>query len=91
MYKINWETLLKGDDLPSVLSLVINGVFYFWNAPYLAFFIGNSDGYISSVIITIMLVYPAAVCVSGYFAGSKGFSVIDKFTVFMFEKSDSEE
>lgn len=91
IYKMNWGTLLQGDGLPSVLSLVINGVFYFWNAPYLAFFIGNSDGYISPVIISVMLAYPFVICFLGYLAGSKGFSVIDKFTGFMFEKPDSEE
>lgn len=91
IYKINWGALLQGDGLPSVLSLAINGIFYFWNSPYLAFFIGNNDGYISPAITGVMLVYPFVVCFLGYLAGSKGFSVIDKFTGFMFEKPDSEE
>ncbi len=91
MYKINWIILLKGDELPSALSLIINGLFYFWNSPYLAFFIGNKNGYISPIIEGVMILYPFVVCFLGYLAGIKNFSVIDKFTGFMFEKPNSEE
>lgn len=90
VYRINWMVLLQGEEVPSILSLIINGLFYFWNSPYLAFFIGN-NGNVDIVITVVMIVYPFITSFLGYLAGIKSFSIIDKFTVFMFEKPGSEE
>ncbi len=91
IYKINWSQMPMGDELPSLWSVIINGVFYFWNAPYMGFIYGNTGGYIAPAVIAAMILLPVVACYLGYIAGSKNLFVLDKVNDFMFEKTDSEE
>ncbi len=91
VYKVNWLYIPTGDELPSLISVIINGIFYFWNSPYMGFIYGNSNGYISLITVIIMVIVPALACLFGYMAGSKNMFILDKVNDFMFEKPDSEE
>ena len=91
VYKINWAHIPVGEELPSLMSVIINGIFYFWNAPYMGFIYGNTGGYISLAVIIGMILLPIVACFLGYMAGSKNMFVLDKVNDFMFEKTDSEE
>ncbi len=91
VYKINWANIPVGEELPSLVSVIINALFYFWNAPYMGFIYGNSGGYIAPLVIITMILLPTIACFLGYSAGSKNMFVLDKVNDFMFEKTDSEE
>lgn len=91
IYKINWAMMPESAELPTVVSIVINALFYLWNAPFMAFIYGNQGGYISPAVIILMITLPIAFATTGYYAGSKNIYIIDKIRGFMFEKSDSEE
>lgn len=91
IYKINWATMPKGEDLPSLMSVIINGLFYVWNSPFIAFIIGNTNGHISLSVVILMAVVPVIACFLGYFAGSRNLLVLDKVDNFMFENNNSEE
>ena len=91
MYKINWALMPQGEELPTLISVIINGIFYVWNSPFIAFIMGNTNGYIPTVIVVLMAIMPVIACLAGYFAGSKNLFVLEKANDFMFEKNDSEE
>lgn len=91
MYKINWAVMPQGEELPTLVSVIINGAFYIWNSPFIAFIYGNVNGYISNITILLMVIVPLIACFLGYFAGSKNLFIMVKFNDFMFEKKDSEE
>lgn len=91
MYKINWAVMPQGEDLPTLISVIINGAFYIWNSPFIGFIYGNTNGFISNITILLMVAVPPIACFLGYFAGSKNLFILAKVNDFMFENNDSEE
>ncbi len=91
VYMLNWSMMPQNAEVPSVISIIINAVFYFWNSPYFAFIVRNVGENLPLYVILMSVFVPPVACFLGYYAGSRKIFVSDKLNDFMFEKGDSEE
>lgn len=89
VYKYMWTNVITAEGIPPVGSIILNLIFYFWNAPYIAFI--KTGGEIAWYVLAMMVALPTIGCIFGYFMGSKKLAIMDKVEGFKFEKAENEE
>lgn len=88
-YKYIWTYKITADGIPPIGTIIVNLIFYFWNAPYIAFI--QNGGEIFGYVLAMMIGLPVIGIVFGYFMGSKKIAIIDKIMEFKFEKDENEK
>lgn len=89
VYKYMWANVITAEGMPPVGTIILNLIFYFWNAPYIAFI--KTGGEIAWYIFAMMIALPSIGCIFGYFMGSKKLAIMDKVAELKFEKDENEE
>lgn len=89
VYKANWAFFSSDGSITNVASVILNLLFYLWNAPYFGFFPDNG-GSINNVLVVVMLLIPVVSSTLGYWAGNKRFDIAEKLNSMTYEKNDDE-
>lgn len=89
VFKLNWHFGAIDGVLSNPLSVIINILFYIWQAPYLAFFV-MTPAYIPIGVVILSTLLPVAASVTGYISGKKNFTFSDKIRSLMFEKENKD-
>lgn len=87
VFKLNWHFGATDSVLSNPISIIINIMFYIWNAPYMAFALMVPKTVPVGVVITSFIL-PVIASFTGYISGRKDVTISDKLRSLMFEKKE---
>ena len=87
IFKLNWHFGVTDGVLSNPISIVLNILFFIWNAPYMAFMLMVPKTVPAGVVL-VSFILPVIASFTGYISGKKDFTISDKLRNLMFEKKE---
>ena len=88
IYWLIWKYTSVDGVISSVPAWIYSIIFWFYTIPYSGI-MGLAHGQMMWYSVLLMLIVPILASTLGYFAGLKGFKLMDKMAVAIYEKTDN--